>query len=200
MNSKWYVSTLLLIFIYFGAFHQEVSIPNQEIVLEFADTKVNQIDIRNTIDDVRKKLLKVGVSNINIQETKKGVLKISYYSVTNIDNIKEALLEENHLVVNENSDNQEDHNSSLEYKINVYELTNGTHISNQDDSFIFQIKHYSERSTINHNYAFVKNVIDLKTNQLFKTAYKAYKNNPFSKDNTSHKEPEVRAGPVVFNI
>jgi hypothetical protein len=67
MNAKWYISTLFLILIYFGEFHEQVSIPNQEIVLEFVDAKINQKNIKNTITDVKEKLLKIGVSNIKIQ-------------------------------------------------------------------------------------------------------------------------------------
>ena len=200
MNARWYISTLFLIFIYFGAFHEQVSIPNQEIALEFVDTKINQKDIKNTITDVRKKLLEIGVSNIKIQETKSGTLKISYYSVTHTDNIKEALLKENQLVLNQSSEDNEKDNSSLDYKIDVYELTNKTDISSQNDKFVFEIKYNSDRSTINYNYVFVKDVKTSKANHLFKTAYKVYKNNPFTKDYTSYKEPEVRAGPLTYSI
>ncbi|MBL4605789.1 MAG: hypothetical protein JKY02_09080 [Flavobacteriaceae bacterium] len=198
MNARWYISTLFLIFIYFGAFHEQIPIPNQEIVLEFVDTQIDQKDIKNTITDVRKKLLKIGVSNIKIQETKSSTLKISYYSVTHIDNIKEALLKENQLVLNQNSENKENNNTSLDYKIDVYELTNETDISNQDDKFVFEIKYNSDRHATNYNYTFVKNLKTSKANQLFKTAYKVYKNNPFTKDYTSYKEPEVRAGPYIY--
>lgn len=196
MKAKWYISTLFLLFIYFGTFHEQVTIPNQEIVLEFTDAKVNQRDVKNTIADVREKLLEIGVSNIKIQETKGSTLKISYYSAIHIDNIKEALLEENQLALNqEPEDKEEDNNTSLDYKIDVYELTDKTDISKHNDQFVFDNKYNSDRSTINHNYGFAKSSKNLKANQLFKIAYNAYKNNPFIKDYTSHKEPEVRAGP-----
>ena len=40
--------------------------------------------------------------------------------------------------------------------------------------------------------------LENKTNQLYKVAYKIAKNNPFSKEYRSNKEPEVRAGPKNF--
>ena len=43
-----------------------------------------------------------------------------------------------------------------------------------------------------------KNLEQYKTDQLFKIAYKTNKNNPFTKDRTSYKEPEVRAGPKNY--
>ena len=200
MNARWYIGTLFLLFIYFGAFHEQVTIPNQEIVLEFADAKVDQRDVKNTITEVREKLLEIGVSNIKIQETKGSTLKISYYSVIHIDNIKEALLEENQLALNQKSQDKEDKDASLDYKIDVYELTDKTDISKHNDQFVFDNKYNADRSIINHNSGFVKNPKVLKADQLFKVAYNAYKNNPFIKDYTSHKEPEVRAGPSIYNI
>ncbi|MFD2566390.1 hypothetical protein [Pseudotenacibaculum haliotis] len=200
MNAKWYIGTLFLIFAYFGTFQEQASVPNQEIVLEFVDTKVDQKDIKSTIADVRQKLLKIGASNITIQETKEGTLKISYHSLTHTDDIKDALHKENQLVLNQNSGDKEENNTSLDYKIDVYELTDSTDISNHNDKFVFEIKSHSDRSTINYNYGFVKSIKTAKANQLFKTTYKAYKNNPFTKDYTSHKEPEVRAGPFTYNV
>ncbi|MFY0629935.1 MAG: hypothetical protein JXR05_06100 [Flavobacteriaceae bacterium] len=200
MNAKWYISTLFLIFIYFGAFHEPISIPNQEIVLEFVDAKIDQKDLKNTITDVKEKLLTFGVSNIKIHETKSGTLKISYFSVTHIDNIKEALLKENQLVLSQKSENKNNDNTSLDYKIDVYELTNETDISKKNDKLVFEIKYNSDSHATSYNSAFVKNSNTSKANRLFKTAYRTYKNNPFTKDYTSCKEPEVRAGPSFHTI
>ncbi len=198
MNSKWYISTLFLIILYFGAFQEQVTIPNQEIVLEFIDTNINKKDINNTITDVKEKLLRIGVSNIKIQETKKGTLKISYYSDVDVDNIKGSLANEHQIALNQNSENKENDKPSSNYNIDIHELTDEIDVSNLDDKFVFEIKYNSDRFTTNHNNAFLKNLEVYKANQLYKTAYKAHKNNPFTKDHTSHKEPEVRAGPLEF--
>ena len=148
MNAKWYISTLFLALIYFGAFQNQVSIPNQEIVLEFVDVKINNNEINNTILDVKEKLLKVGVSNIKIQETENGTLKISYYSSVHIDSIKEALSKENELVLSQKSENNENNNTSSDYKIDVYELTNEADLSTHDDNFVFEINNFSSKSMI----------------------------------------------------
>ena len=194
MNAKWYFGALLLIFSYFGAFQEQVSVPNQEIVLEFVDTDVDQQGIKNTIDEIKTKLLEIGVSDIQIEEIESSTLKISYYSAIHIDNIKEALLDEKSLVVDQNSEEEEDQ-SSLEYKIQVYDLTESSDISNRNDKLVFEIKYHSDRFTNDQNDYLAKDTQDSRANHLYKTAYKSYKNNPFAKDCTSHKEPEVRAGP-----
>lgn len=196
MNAKWYLSTLLFIFTYFGIFHEEVSVPNQEIVLEFVDSEADQQDIAHTIEDLRKKLLELGVANIKIQETESNALKISYYSDAAIEDIKEALVDHNQLIVDGNSNQKEKH-SSVEYTLDVYDLTEKNDLSQRNDKLVFKNGYNFDRSTIDHHYSFAKSVQVSKANQHFKTAFKAYKRNPFVKDYTSHKEPEVRAGPMV---
>ena len=198
MKAKWYFSTLLLIFICFGAFQEQVSIPNQEIVLEFVDAKINKKNIENTIAEVKEKLLNVGVTNINIKKTKNGTLKISYYSVFEINDIKKELAKQHKLVLNQNSDHKEKNENSSDYNIDIHELTNETNISNSDYKFVFDVKYNSDRFTNYNYYAFVKKLDQYKADQLFKTTYKVNKNSPFTKDKTSHKEPEVRAGPKSY--
>ena len=193
MKAKWYFGTLLLIFICFGAFQEQVSIPNQEIVLEFVDAKINKKDIDNTIAEVKEKLLKIGVENIHIEEKQKGTLKISYYSNFQIENIKKELAKEDKIVLNKNSNPKEKHSSN--YSIDIHELKSGTDVSSSDHNLIFEIKYNSDRYTTYNYYAFLKKSDTYKVDQIFKTTYKVNKNNPFTKDRTSHKEPEVRAGP-----
>ena len=195
MKAKWYFSTLLLIFICFGAFQEQVSIPNQEIVLEFVDAKINKKNIENTIAEVKEKLLNVGVTNINIKKTKNGTLKISYYSVFEINDIKKELAKQHKLVLNQNSDHKEKNENSSDYNIDIHELTIETDISNSDYKFVFEVKYNSDRSTTYNYFAFIKKSEHHKADQLFKTTYKVNKNSPFTKDRTSYKEPEVRAGP-----
>ncbi|QOD60445.1 hypothetical protein H9I45_14020 [Polaribacter haliotis] len=199
MNSKWYIGTFLLLFICFGVFQEQVYEPNQEIVLEFIDTSSHNNSIKNTINEVQEKLLEIGVANIAIHKTKKGTLKISYYSAVNVDVIKKALSKKHQLVLNKNPDNHKEDEESSNYSIDVYELTDKEDISNLDDKFIFEIEHRSDRFTINYSLGLSK-IIESKENTLFKTAYKANKNNLYIKDYTSYQEPEVRAGPQNYFI
>ena len=195
MKAKWYIGTLFLLFIFFGAFQEEVTPPNQEIVLEFVDVKINKEDIKNTISEVKEKLEKVGVTNIKISETKKGTLKIAYFSAYPIDNIKKELANEPTLVINKNSSNKKKPKTSSKYHIDIHELTNQTDIANSDFHFVFEMKYNSDKLTTYKYVAFIKKVTQHKANQFFKTASKTNKNNPFIKDKTSYNEPEVRAGP-----
>ncbi|MBT4414626.1 MAG: hypothetical protein HOC83_11110 [Polaribacter sp.] len=199
MNAKWYISTLFLIFSLFGALQEQVSIPNQEIVLEFVDTKINRQNIENTIANVRKKLRNIGASNITLRETKNGTLKISYFSIVDVENIKEAIIKGNKFVLDKNTENKDKNNTTSDYSIDIYELTKSSDISNLDFKFVFEIKQHSDRFTTDNYFALIKKRTQCKRDQLFKIPYKIHKNNPFTKDKTSHEEPEVRAGPKNYN-
>lgn len=200
MNVRWYISTLFLILIYWGGFQEPISTRNQEIVLEFFDTKTDQKNIESTSTDIQEKLLKIGVSNIKIQETENGTLKISYFSNVPIETIKVALAKDTELGSRHKSKNNKNNAPSSNYNIDIYQLTQEADLSNLDNKFIFEIKHNADRFTNNDNYAHARSFQINNTNQLFKTAYKANRKSPFSKDRTSHKEPEVRAGPYIYNI
>ncbi|QTD38612.1 hypothetical protein JL193_04860 [Polaribacter batillariae] len=197
MNSKWYLSAFLFICICFGVFQEQVYKPNQEIVLEFIDTSSQNKNIENTISEVQKKLVDIGVTNIAIQKTEKGTLKISYYSIVNVNDVKKALTKEHRLSLNKNSKKENENRDSTTYSIDIYELTNKLDISNLDDKFIFEIEPHSDRFTTNNIFCFYK-VLENQANQLFKTAYKANKTSLYIKDYTSYQEPEVRAGPQKY--
>lgn len=198
MQAKWYISTFFLLFIYFSGPQELVSIQNQEIMLEFVDAKINKKNIEKTITAVKEKLLKLGVTNIIIKTNKKGTLKISYYSAVDIANIKEVLTKQHKLVLNQNSEDKENDNDSSNYSIDIYKLTGRTDNSNIHDQFVFEIKYNSDRFTTVNYLALAKNLEQHKTDQLYKTAYKVNKSNPFIKNRTSYKEPEVRAGPQKY--
>lgn len=194
MQAKWYFSTFFLIFIYFGAFQEQVSLPNQEIVLKFVDANINEKDIEKSIAEVKEKLLKVGITNIVIHKSETSTLKISYFSKIDIKNIREILSKENKLLLNTNSP----YKNSTNYNLDVYELNDATQLSNVDKKFVFEIKYNSDRFTTVNYSALIKNLESSTAEQLYKTAYKVNKDNPFTKDKASCKEPEVRAGPKSY--
>lgn len=199
MNFKWYVSTLFLVAcISFGAFQEQGVVPNQEIVLEFVDTKINKDNLDNTIAEVKEKLLSVGVTNIVIQENENGTLKIAYYSTVDVKKIKEVLALTNQHPLEKKQNNKE--NSSSDYSLDVYELAQETDISTSNKKTVLHTKYNSNRFTTNNTNAFLVQYQLEKANFLFKIAYKASKNIPFSKDNSSYKEPEVRAGPKNYYL
>ena len=196
MNSKWYISTLFLLFTYLGVFHEEVTIPNQEIVLEFVNSKIDNEDIEYTISDFKERLNSVGVTNIKIRNSNNGSLKISYFSNVDVDIVREILSSKQQIVLNKNQkEENKQQNDKHNYSINIYEIVDDDNSSNLNDKFTFEIKHISDRFKNNYTYASVKYVFSYNDNQLYYTAYKVCKNNHFIKEHNSYNVPEVRAGP-----
>lgn len=195
MRDKWYIISLfLLLFIVFGAFQEQNTTPNQEIVLEFVDGKINNQNKKHTITEVKEKLLKAGVKSISVKETKTGVLKISYYSIFNANHIKLLLAKEVNLVLDEN----EKEDSSNKYNLNVYELNDFLGASNPKDKYLLEIKLNSDRFT--NPIAFIKSIELPKDNPLFTPFFKVNKSIVFTKERTSYQEPETRAGPLDYSI
>lgn len=193
MNVKWYVITLFLIVcISFGALQEQVLVPNQEIVLEFVDTKINQDNVENTIAEIKEKLLRIGVSNILIQENKNGTLKIAYYSSLDTESIKKAITSKRQYL---STKNKKKENTSNTYNVAVYELAKNADFSNSNKKTALNTKYNSNRFTTNNTYAFLSQTCIEKVNFRFTIAYQANNRNPFAKDKSSHREPEVRAGP-----
>ena len=90
-------------------------------MLEFVDTKINRQNIENTIANVRKKLRNIGASNITLRETKNGTLKISYFSIVDVENIKEAIIKGNKFVLDKNTENKDKNNTTSDYSIDINE-------------------------------------------------------------------------------
>jgi hypothetical protein len=205
MNSRRYIGALIIVLTFLGVvYQQQYTLPNQEIILQFTDVKVTSADTQSTIAIVKKQLQNLGADNIQVVETKEGTLKITYYSASNVTNIKRNLSEENKLVIDCNLSNQDNEessfpkeNSSISYNLDVYEIQNGSEADwNLVENNVLELKFDNERffnpnffmSAIDINYREKENIV--------KVAYKIRRNIALAIDNTSHNIPEVRAGPV----
>ena len=200
MKTKWYAWALLSIFIFLAAIQENTCVPNQEIVLEFVNLNTTEKDIDKTIFNVTERLVEAGASNINVQETENGALKISYFSIVNVANIKKKLLKDNVLDGNDNPFKDQEENYPLSdnesnYNIDVYELSQESEISDFDGNSILEIKYDSHRYTNTQTFASINTILENKANNLFKIAYRLNKKRLIIADNTSNKIPEVRAGP-----
>jgi preprotein translocase subunit SecD len=203
MKSTWYISTLIIIFTLLGvANHQQIPAPNQEIVLQFTHLKVSSNEVQQTIALVKKQLQAIGVENIQIEEQETGSLKITYYSDTDVISVKKILSEEKTVSLENitSDENKKPTNSSSEdhsiiYNLDVFEIQKQDLETGFAGKFAIELKTEYNRFYIPNVYV-SKHVIDARVveSQVKKT-FKFSKNATFVKDNTSHKIPEVRAGP-----
>ncbi|MFG6686423.1 hypothetical protein ACGK9U_07570 [Mariniflexile sp. HNIBRBA6329] len=203
MKAKWCVSTLIFIFTLLGvASYQQAPVPNQEIVLQFAQVEASSNHAEDTIEIVKKQLQNIGVNNIQVEEQAAGSYKISYYSNTDVDHVKKILSEEKELALGVLSSKKDEKpakfplkNQSNTYNLDVFEIHKQDTNTGFGGTCALELKYDYNRFFI-PIVSIPTNEIVVKSNeQLEKEAYKFQKNVALAIDDTSYKIPEVRAGP-----
>ncbi len=204
MKAKWYISTFIIILTLFGAIsQQQITVPNQEIVLQFTNTSITSEETQNTVAIVKKQLQDLGVNNIKIKEEENGKLVITYYSDTDVASIKKTFSKEKNLTLDYAFNNQNQDSSKLpfdknkiNYNLDIYEIQNESDVEwDLNGISVVELKAESNRFLNLNIYAFI-NVVEI-NESIEKVAYKIYYNIAIAIDNTSCKIPEVRAGPLA---
>jgi len=186
---------------------QEFSIPNQEIVVQFANDEVTSVEVEQTIATIKKQLEDIGVEHIQIHESENGSLKISYFSDVNVASIKKIISEEHEFQLgvasifqNETSNETPSKEKSNTYKFDVYEIQKGDDSEKDLNGLALELKPEVDRF-YKPNVYFIKTEIDVwKTNKIEKVAYTIQKTIATEIDRVSHIIPEVRAGPTSYYI
>jgi hypothetical protein len=208
MKKTWYFGALLILFISLGVYQNNLSEPNQEIVLKFSDVDITSDEAQNAVVIVKKQLLDIGVKTVRVQELKEGQLKITYYSSVNIESVKKILLEGNNIDFeyasnsqNENTPEFPSDKKSKNYKLDVFEIHKGNDLeSGLNGKFVLNLKQDYDRFYKQNVYIF-KNEIDVRhDNEIISEALKMLRNIAIAIDNTSRNIPEVRAGPTTIGI
>lgn len=201
MKLKGYICTLIILITFLGVGQHQISVPNQEIVVQFVDD-VSSDETQNTVAIVKKQLLKIGAENIRVSENEEGKLKISYYSNLDIARIKNILSEENQLELGI-VENQQESESKLPSKENqntcnfdVFEIQKE---SNSDWDFngtnVLELNPEGNRFSKPKVYATINETDFQKKHS--KVTFKVYYRIAIAIDNTSHNIPDVRAGPIA---
>jgi len=205
MNSKWYISTLIIILTLLGgiASEHQVSVPNQEIVLQFANDDVTSLDTQQTITMVKQQLLTAGVENIQVQKQYNGQLKITYYSDSPVEQIKELLSKDSAIdvgYVSHNRNEKPSEDKKVTYNLDVYEIQQSDDLTESNGKLALEPNTDNDR-LINPNVFISVEDINIKEyNSIVSVAYKFYTNVAIAIDNRSQKIPEVRAGPTFYRI
>lgn len=203
MKTTWYFGALLILFISLGIYQNRISEPNQEIVLKFSDIDITSDEAQNAVVIVKEQLQDIGVNTIQVQELKDGQLKITYYSSVNIESVKKALSDGNHIDIEYASNNQYENipkfpsdKKTKNYKLDVFEIHKGNDLdSGLNGKFVLNLKQDYDRFYNPNGYIF-NNEVDARHNsEIVKKALKIFKNIAIAIDNTSCNIQEVRAGP-----
>ncbi len=205
MFKKRYIIIFLIVLSVLGFVSQEqMVIPNQEIVLQFADGDIASQEIQNTINTVKAQLQNLGADNIQVKESRNGKLKITYFSSADISIIKDSFSKHQNLDFSypsksqhKNTDQFPTDQNNFTYNLDVFEIENGAD-SDWDVNGINVIELESKSDRFfDPNPYFACLVTDVQQkNNTVKVAYTIYSNMAIAIDNNSKSIPEVRAGPI----
>ena len=183
MIKKWYFGTLITVFALLIAMQQETVVPNQEIVLEFANTQITSPEAQHAISIVKKQLHDIGVKNVRIsKELKNGTLKITYYSNANVERIKKILSEKQnnklgHLVLDQNKKKDEFppvNNDFDAYNFDVYEIQKSTDFDTGfTGQYPLEIKQKQQRST-GFSHSFISKIDTDELDELIRVAQRIH--------------------------
>ena len=201
MNVKSYVSALIIALTLLVVAQQQITMPNQEIVMQFTDDEVTSDEALNAIEIVKNQLLNIGADNIQVRDIEDGKLKIIYYSDVDVASIKNILSKEKKLELGytsqaENSTKLPSDDESNSYNFDVFEIHKGSEGEwDFEGTYVLELKPEGDRFSNSKVFASIEE-IDIKES-IAKVAFKLNYNIAIAIDNTSYKIPEVRAGPIT---
>lgn len=203
MKFKWFLGTLLVTMVLLGLGNYQNSAPNQEIIVHFNTTYVVDIETQNTIETLKKQLLKVGVQDIQSRKQDNGIFVITYHSNLGIEHIKNILSKDKKLILGGVSNSKENQPAQSPEKDNpntinldVYEIQSHKNIDSGLKGYVLNFKPDKERPFNPNVYLFV-DVINVNKRSRQKKTSNIFDSVAIVKNYTPHEIPDVRAGPLV---
>ncbi|MCB0464749.1 MAG: hypothetical protein KDC78_03595 [Aequorivita sp.] len=203
MNWKWYIPVIIIVLAFFGISKEQSTLPNQEIVIQFDTNSVSSDEAQLAVSKITNQLKAIGVADVQVSELLDGKLKVTYYSTIDVAVIKNLFYKQNKLQLDDTAFNEKDNSSKIPfstdsntYKLDVIKIQKdygsdlGLHglpvaLKSVKDQYLNQIVSLAagdSNFSLKQNFEYV--------------AYKNYRNVSLLIDTTSHKIPEVRAGPL----
>lgn len=190
MKSKWCFSVLIAAFALFVASQQQVTVPNQEIVLQFSDHPAS-VSVNQTVFEIKKQLQQLGASNTQVIQ-QKGQLKITYFSDLTTQKVKSFLLKKVVFIALNPKTKQG------KYHLKVTQIQ-GSKKSQPgfDGKYIVEVKQeYTRVSQLTVDFSAITETIT-QLNQPLHVSQKVNTNISISVDKGTFNIPEVRAGPTA---
>ncbi|AUC82278.1 hypothetical protein [Lacinutrix sp. Bg11-31] len=198
MKTKWYFGTLIVILALFGACQENLTVPNQEIVLQFSSTNISSSEVKLAITNVKEQLETIGVSKVDIREEANGRLVISYFSDSTVANVKDALSTATLAIYYaSNEGNQSELPTKQTYNIDVFEITKSSDPGfGSSGKLLFELKQDYDRFSNPNVFVYATEATSVEKNVEVQVAYKQNKTIAIAINNIPHQIPECRAGPV----
>jgi preprotein translocase subunit SecD len=203
MKSKLHFGILILLITFIVRFLENPIAPNQQIVIQFSNTEVNDKDAEQTINAITSKLHSIGVEKIKVGQDKSGHLKITYYSTTDTKEIKNILsgsksIKLTYGVAKKHSSKTPAEKKSETYKLDVSEIHENNTTTDWDFNGVELVEHNQKSDRFNHlkKHTSVFQIHSDLFTQSIKVIIASNTKDVFT-DNHSYIIPEVRAGPLA---
>ncbi|MDN3725474.1 hypothetical protein QRD02_13880 [Aequorivita sp. SDUM287046] len=203
MNWRWYIPILTIALAFFATSREQATLPNQEIVVQFGANAVSDEDAQRAVAEITNQLEAIGVAEIQVSQLLHGKLKVTYYSTIDVAVIKNLFYKQNKINLDEALFAKRNHSPespfgddhSKTYRLDVIQIQ-----KNYGSDFGFHGLPVELKSAKDQ---YLNQVISLVNDTHFgfkqnfeSVAYKNYRTIALLIDTSSHKIPEVRAGPV----
>ncbi|WGD33831.1 hypothetical protein [Olleya sp. YS] len=195
MKFTRYFGIIIAALAFFVVSQQQITVPNQEIVLHSSSSQFTASQTEQAITTIKTQLKSLGIENIHVLD-QNGTLKIIYYSDIDVESVKHAILDGGELVYV--TDKQSDVPQRENYKFDVFEINTSTESGiGFDGKFIVEVKQeYTRASQITVTFsAIAENINPLQ--QLIQVAQKVNTSISIGIDKGTFNIPEVRAGPTA---
>ncbi len=203
VNWRWYITGFIVALAFFGMSMEQSTVPNQEIVVQFNADSISTDEAEQAISEITNQLKAIGVADVQISDLLDGKLKVTYYSTIDVAVIKNLFYKQNKLQLGDTAFNKKDNSSKIpfnsnsnNYKLDVIKIQKnfgsglGLHglpveVKSLKDQYLNPIV-FLGTSEINFN---LKHCIE-------RVVCENCHETVLLIDSTSHKIPEVRAGPL----
>lgn len=182
---------------------QSTTNPNQEIVVRFNAVSIDSDEVQRAIADIRNQLESIGIEQVHVSDILDGKLKVTYYSDEDISVVKNLFLEQDKLQLGDTAFNDKDGSTKIPFEQNHYTYKLDV-VKIQQDSGSDIGLHGTLVEIKSANDQYLKPILSLATSEVdlslkytIKSAgCKTYPNISLLINDSSHKIPEVRAGPL----
>lgn len=204
VNWRWYFTGIIIVLAFFGmSMGQSTTNPNQEIVVRFNASSINSDEVQLAISDIRNQLKSIGIENVHVSEILNGQLKVTYFSDKDVAVVKKLFLQQNKLDFSDTAFHKNegsgklpfgDHSNS--YKLDVIKIQQDLGSDLGFQGTLIEIK--------SANAQYLKPILSSVHADIYfslkafvnKAGSKSFPDIAFSVNNSPHKIPEVRAGPL----
>jgi hypothetical protein len=203
VKNLWYFGGLLFVLAIFGISSDKVTVPNQEIVIQFSDVEITLEETQDAIAIVKSQLEAIDVTNIQLQELGNGKLKITYHSTLDVSQVRELLSKGQALAKAASLSTDTESQFPFESNEKYYEI--GIHTIHDAPDFVgTSSEGFLESKSEATRYSTPTPTVSASFNALYfrhliatdAVAYAVYHHLALTLDNSSYIIPEVRAGPL----